>query len=194
MTYNESRERRVAQKKAGRCRTNKRGRASRQAGFTLLLAALVSSIVLALGSSIFAIAQKQLTLSSIGRDSQFAFYAADTAAECALFWDFRYNYFATTTPSGVSPTCDGQALTPFDIQPSASQPYSYPYTLISQKVDLFLDASLASDYCAQVTITKTKSQTTNAVETAIHADGYSTSCDTISTNSRALQRSVELHY
>ena len=37
-------------------------------GFTLLLAALVATIVLALASSIFTIAQKQLILSSIGRD------------------------------------------------------------------------------------------------------------------------------
>jgi len=61
-------------------------------GFTLLLAALVASIVLALGTSIYEIATKEVQLSSLGRDSQFAFYAADTAAECALYWDFRYNY------------------------------------------------------------------------------------------------------
>ena len=63
-----------------------------EAGFTLLIAALVASVVLALGASIFDLAQKEVTLSSIGRDSQFAFYAADTAAECALYWDFRYSY------------------------------------------------------------------------------------------------------
>ena len=66
-----------------------------QAGFTLLLAALVASIVLALGSSIFTIAKKQVTLSSLGRDSQFAFYAADTIAECALYYDVRFAAFVT---------------------------------------------------------------------------------------------------
>ena len=180
---------RMTPKKTGKIR-----RRASQRGFTLLLAALVSSIVLALGTSIFQIAQKELTLSSIGRDSQFAFYTADTAAECALFWDFRYNYFATTTPSGVTPTCDGQTLLPFDIQPAQSQPYTYPYTMTSQQVDLFLEASSATDYCAQVMVTKTLDATTNAVQTTIRADGYSTSCDTITTNPRALQRSVELHY
>ncbi|KKW45527.1 MAG: hypothetical protein UY98_C0044G0005 [Candidatus Kaiserbacteria bacterium GW2011_GWA2_58_9] len=72
-----------------------------QKGFTLLLAALVSSIVLALGTSIFQLAQKELTLSSIGRDSQFAFYAADSGAECALYWDVRYQRFPTSTPASV---------------------------------------------------------------------------------------------
>src|SRR3990167_4752401 len=69
-------------------------------GFTLLLAALVASIVLALGASIFGVAQKELTLSSIGRDSQFAFYAADTGAECALYWDFRHQAFGAQQQTG----------------------------------------------------------------------------------------------
>src|SRR3990167_2209689 len=74
-------------------------------GFTLLLAALVSSIVLAVGAAIFGIAQKQVLLSAIGRDSQLAFYAADTAAECALYWDFRCNYFASSTAL-INPSCN----------------------------------------------------------------------------------------
>ena len=56
-----------------------------QKGFTLLLAALVASITLSLGAAIYSITLKQITLSSIGRDSQFAFYAADTLSECALY-------------------------------------------------------------------------------------------------------------
>jgi Tfp pilus assembly protein PilX len=53
-------------------------------GFTLLLASLISSLLLILGSAIFVLVQKQIILSSLGRDSQFAFYAADQAAECAM--------------------------------------------------------------------------------------------------------------
>ena len=45
-----------------------------------LLAALVASVALSLGSSIYEIVSKELVLSSIGQDSQYAFYAADTAA------------------------------------------------------------------------------------------------------------------
>ncbi len=172
--------------------TRERGLPAGQAGFTLLLAALTASIVLALGSAIFSIAQKQLTLSAIGRDSQFAFYAADTAVECVLFWDFRYNFFSTSTPVGVTPTCDQAAVLPFVGNPSP--PFNYPYTLTSQQMDLFSDAKPPSDYCAQVTVTKSLDPVTQAVRTVVHADGYSTSCATITTNSRALQRSVELHY
>lgn len=61
-----------------------------QKGFTVLYAVLVSSLVLAIGVSIFNIAFKQLVLSSQVRESQFAFYAADSGLECALYWDFQY--------------------------------------------------------------------------------------------------------
>src|SRR5229473_174899 len=75
-------------------KTNNSKLKTNQKGFTLLLAALISSIVLSLGAAIFSIAQKELALSSVGRNSQFAFYAADTAAECALYWDVRFSAFS----------------------------------------------------------------------------------------------------
>lgn len=158
-------------------------------GFTLLIAALIASIVLALGASIFSLAQKEVTLSSIGRDSQFAFYAADAAAECALYWDFRFNYFATSTPAGVAdPTCDQDALN------ASGRSETYPYTMTSERMDLFRDATPIGDFCAQVSVTKSLDPSTGSLRTLIHADGYSTSCASVDTNPRTLQRSVELHY
>lgn len=147
-------------------------------GFTLLLASLVVAIVLAVGSSIFEIAQKELTLSSIGRDSQFAFYAADTAAECALYWDVRYSYFATIPPPGVDPTCNNKPLN------AVGHSTMYPYTVTFQFEP--------NGYCAIVSVEKTNSG--GSLHTHIRADGFSTSCALIATNPRTLQRSVELNY
>ena len=79
-------------------------------GFTLLLAALVASIVLALGTSIFGLVQKELILSSISRDSQYAFYAADSGAECALYWDVRKGLFSTSNNPPTEITCGGQTV------------------------------------------------------------------------------------
>lgn len=56
-------------------------------GFTLFIALIVSSILLSVGFSIGNIILKQTQLSTAGRESQIAFYAADSAAECALYWD-----------------------------------------------------------------------------------------------------------
>lgn len=180
----------------------------RQRGFTLLLAALVSSVVLAVGAAIFSIAQKQLMLSSTGRDSQFAFYAADTIAECALYWDFRCNYFATSTAlinpacNNPNPTCDTKALNATG-RPTV-EPY-YPYTMTSEQINLFEDVAVSGNLCAQVSIKKcqgtfdasgicTVGASSDPIRTIIHADGYSTNCASILVSSRALQRSVELHY
>ena len=80
-------------------------------GFTILLAALVASLVLSLGISVFTIAQKQLLLSSLSRTSQYAFYAADTGAECALYWDLRHTAFDSTSTDPLTElTCDGQTV------------------------------------------------------------------------------------
>lgn len=149
-------------------------------GFTLLLAALISSIVLALGSSIFVIAQKQIILSSLGRDSQFAFYAADTGAECALYWDIRYDAFGPEAPE-VTPECDGTVLNATGREDEA------PYTM-SFQLDLFSDEG--DGYCAEVEVVKG----TSHPFTTIHSNGYSTPCDSITSSARALQRTVELRY
>ncbi len=169
----------------------------RQGGFTLLLAALVASIVLALGTSVFQIARKEFALSAMGRDSQFAFYAADTAAECALYWDIRYAYFGTSTPSDAPPPlCDEQSLIaagntditgrPPQQSPSEDESLLYPYTMSF--------TFEPNGKCARVEIGKTLDGDSDVPKTAIRSDGFSTSCDAIATSPRALQRSVELHY
>jgi hypothetical protein len=61
----------------------------RSRGFVLLYAVMTSTIILAVGVSIISIALKQLNISTVGRESQYAFYAANTGAECALYWDFH---------------------------------------------------------------------------------------------------------
>src|ERR1700733_8237439 len=72
-------------------------------GFTLLFAVLVSSLILAIGLSVANLTIKEIQLSGTGRASQFAFYAADTGSECALYWDIKgdngESIFATSTDS-----------------------------------------------------------------------------------------------
>ncbi len=147
-------------------------------GFTLLLAALVGSLVLSLGLSIVAIARKSITLSSIGRDSQFAFYAADTGAECALYWDIRHGKFASSTPVGDI-RCDGEVLA---LVLPGSAPFVEPYSISFEYEP--------NGYCTEVTVTKSADHP----RTIIHSDGYSVTCDNVQQSARSLQRSVELRY
>jgi hypothetical protein len=66
--------------------------------FTLLMSVLISSVLLALGFEIYNLASKEVILSSAGRESQFAFFAADTGVECALWADTTLDAFATSSP------------------------------------------------------------------------------------------------
>ena len=86
-------------------------RLNTKAGFTLLFAVLVTSLALSIGIAIFNISLKELILSSAGRESQLAFFAADSGAECVLFWDFKHNAFATSTYQTLS--CSGAG--PFSV-------------------------------------------------------------------------------
>jgi hypothetical protein len=179
-------------------------RLPRQAGFT---------IVLTIASAIFSITQKQITLASLSQQSQYAFYAADTAAECALYWDQRYSYFATTTPtlsitatpsSPVPPTCDGASIA---LNPTLSnKAYNLPACYYARSMRTmpcyiipstqFPTLNLFGKYCAQITVTKFLDVSTNpsTVHTTIEADGYNVNCTDISTNPNALERSVVLNY
>lgn len=152
------------------------------------MAALVASIALVIGISIFSISKKQVVLSSLSKSSEYAFYAADTATECALYWDIRYNYFASTTPAGVTPTCDTKSIA---ISPSLSSK-AYPYTVTIPSIDLTTTGG-SGTYCAAISVSKSLDANSNVIST-IHADGYSTNCASINSDTTVLQRSVELTY
>lgn len=77
---------------------------STQKGFTLFVALIVSSVMLAVGFSIGNIVLKQLTLSSAGKESQIAFFAADSGAECALYWDRKDREGLSVLESVFAPT------------------------------------------------------------------------------------------
>jgi hypothetical protein len=64
-------------------------------GFALLFSVLVSSLLLTIGLSIFNIALKELAISRASRQSIYAFYAADSGRECALYWDTKIGNIAT---------------------------------------------------------------------------------------------------
>jgi len=155
-------------------------------GFTLLMAAVVATVVLAIGSAVFSIALKQVSLSATGKNSQFAFYAADTAAECALYWDLRHQAFAASTsaPHLDEIACDADReidITDTD-KDAVSATTRFEYS--------------PAGLCAWVTVEKRfdDDPDVNGIVTDIRADGFSTSCDGIDDDPQALQRSVELHY
>ncbi len=58
-------------------------------GFAMLFTVLVISIMLAIGLGIADLTYKQSLLSNEARDSQLAFYQADSGVECGMYYDLH---------------------------------------------------------------------------------------------------------
>lgn len=144
---------------------------TREHGFTLLLATLVAGLLLAIGLAIFNITIKEVLLSSIGRESQFAFFAADTGTECALFWDQQHDAFATSSQTTIE--CGGETAT------VGGQGYGNPTTFTLDFAPL--------PYCTTVSVTKFESPR----RTIIESKGYNT-CDT--GNPRRVERAIRVQF
>lgn len=147
-------------------------------GFTLLMAVLISGILLALGVAIFNIVSKEIVLTSSGRESQFAFYAADSGVECALYWDSKQDAFSSSSPQ--QPQCAGASVTNYNVSYDAP---SDTYTTV-------FSFSLGSDQtapCTDVTVTRQYEPT----RTTLTAAGYNT-C--VTTNPRRIERSIRVQY
>jgi len=65
-----------------------------QRGFALLIAVIFMSVMLSFALTIGALGYKQAVLAGAAVESQYAFYAADAALECALYNDAK----STTNP------------------------------------------------------------------------------------------------
>jgi hypothetical protein len=154
---------------------NNNKKQNKKTGFAILYSVLIASILLSIGLAIFNLTIKELLLSSLGRDSQFAFYAADTGAECAFYWDFNGNAFSTSSPA-VSINCgdDDRTITSNDLGGGV-------YERLFQ-----MDFS-PEPYCITVSVKKYNAP----VKTVIESRGYNT-CD--KANPRRVERAIRATY
>ncbi|MCK5588939.1 MAG: hypothetical protein KAI16_01360 [Candidatus Pacebacteria bacterium] len=75
-----------------------------QRGFMILISIVVSSLLLSIGMFIATISLKELQLSISAKTTQQAFFAADTAIECALYQDIRVRQFKINNTDAAAPT------------------------------------------------------------------------------------------
>ncbi len=164
-------------------------------GFTLLYASMIAGLLLAIGAAILSITVKQISLSAAGRESQFAFYNADTGTECAVYWyrtsktgicpaglfppkSDSTNDQSCTNISSNPPKCLGLALTDkYGGQiTSFAQTGLYSFSITSQG---------ANNICFDVTIDKN----TDPSKTIITSRGYNT-CD----KGNRFERAIEVDF
>jgi len=143
-------------------------------GFTLFIAVIITATLLLVSTGIVTLALKQNALTSAARESQYAFYAADTGAECAIYWDVKnstgISAFATST--GTVITCNSQNFT-------VGGNLSGVSTILNMNF-------LPDPYCVTVTVTRYADGSTDIV-----SRGYNT-CDTAS--SKRVERAVRVSY
>ncbi|MBA3788897.1 hypothetical protein H0X32_00690 [Patescibacteria group bacterium] len=141
-------------------------------GFTLFVAVILSSVVLSIGLALLDVAYKEIILSSTGRQSQYAFYNADSALECGVFYDSGGKTgisefdFATGAVSGTV-SCDGVVAN-----------YSDPQTSSPRISTFSIPCADGVGILGTVTVYKYSPPTTDAagrpLSTAIYATGYNT--------------------
>ncbi|MBI2038934.1 MAG: hypothetical protein HYT22_01460 [Candidatus Niyogibacteria bacterium] len=84
---------------------------------------LYITAALSIGIGVALLVAGEVGLSGTGRDSQFAFYAADFGAECALYWDLKHHRFEIPTeenglPDQFTIQCGGAGLNVSFVSPN----------------------------------------------------------------------------
>lgn len=149
-------------------------------GFTLLIAIILASVALVVGLALADIAYKQVVLSSTARNSQVAFYRADSAMECALYWDQQFASF--NAMADISIQCENQAIT------------ETKTSITGGGVKTTFDVPCAAGgRSATVTIYKEGSGTCSAsgAKNCLYASGYNT-CST--TDPNRFERALKVFY
>lgn len=145
------------------------------------------SVMLSLGLALGSLSYKQQVLASSAIQSQYAFYAADSALECALHADQQQNLFAfppSVPPSAPAMSCDATA-------PVSATIVSYtPSTQWVISTRLSLDSGKR---CADVTVYKPVPGTGT---TFVFSQGYDVSCSTVASpnGARFVARGLSAHY
>ena len=155
---------------------------NKKKGFALLFAILLSTIILVIALSVSNIALKELNFSTSAVDTNNAFFAADTGAECALYNDrYDVNKFPLTGSTGQI-KCNNKNISLSSSPGSNSVIYSFIIT----------DLGSSNDSCAKVTINKKGTPMTTQVSSKGYNLGGSSGCS--STSSRLIERELIVNY
>lgn len=150
-------------------------------GFVLLFAVMLSSVILAITLGVANIAVKEIKFGTSAKETNEAFFAADTGVECALINDKdSSNSFVSSGGSGVV-NCFGT-----NVPLSGSFP-SWSFVVSGFGSD--------SDDCAVVTIYKDAVSSPPNVRTFIVSKGYNfgnSAC--VSSSPNRIERQVEVSY
>jgi len=144
-------------------------------GFVVIMVVLLLSVILIVGLGVFDIVLREILISNMGSESQKAFYAADSGAECVQYWQ-KKNAFVSGAPFAIKCSAisiSGQ-MTPGS--PSAATPP--------------IKINFTNGSCVEVRLTI--EDPSLEFDTLIVARGYNIGCD--SSSPKKVQRGVKITY
>jgi len=143
-------------------------------GFAILFAVVISSVILAVTLGVADVSLKEIKFSTEAKDTNDAFFAADTGAECALYYD-RTALIDNAFTGTATMTCNGLNITLSG---------SFPFWS-------FILSGLGSEGqgCARVTVDKT-----NLPITTITSKGYNNGGSLCIKKTNTVERELELNY
>lgn len=152
-------------------------------GVVMLFAVILASIILAMSIGITSIAQKEVQFGTSAKDTDNAFFAADSGAECALYNDKTIlSKFPIAGPA-TAITCGGSSITPTFAGGGSNGAYAFKLTGLGA----------SSQACAVITVTKNSSSGTTT--TVIDSKGYNigdSSC--VSSSISRVERELKVTY
>lgn len=158
---------------------------NKDSGFVLLFVVVLSSIILSIALGIADIAYKEFTFSTSAKNTNEAFFAADTGIECALYHDQSGTTSAFGQPVvvGSEPTCAGNII---DIDDSETPP-------LSSWTFRVLELGVSNKACAIVTVNKDSvAGTTEIISKGYNVGGDDPNCT--STDINRLERELVVRY
>lgn len=169
---------------------------NKSGGFTLLFAVLTASVLLSLALAIFNQIYKSLLLSSAGKESLAAFYAADSGIECAFYWDLKHEPLNNFPNSVFATSSYSVDYSDSNFISCNEQKFNKTWTVTTNSFSAktvfnlsFSDGIFPTEGCSEVTVNKIASG--NNIFTTIESRGYNI-CD--STSPRKVERAIQVTY
>ena len=178
--------------------------------FVLLFAVTLSAILLSIALGVSNITFRELKFSTNARDSNNAFFAADTGAECAEYYDKagqdKFLYPSSSDPITIG-DCAGESITATPNESGNFYCGSFDTSCWAWDFVIHNSSSQASgDFCATVEIAKVKDYpfdhpsdplyavTTTSIVSKGYNTAYNSGPDCTSSNPNRVEREFDANY
>lgn len=159
----------------------KKNKLKNQKGYAMLFTIIIVSAISVITAGLSSIAYKQLTLSSLAKDSQVATIWADTANECALFFHQKlFPYYSEDANDPTTWACGGQELE-FELN-RGEEDLRYSLSPVE-------DQNSKKNPCFKIVTSQVNNE--DGIQVKIESSGYNI-CDT--QHIRSVERSYQINY